>query len=329
VTGYEILAPLGRETLDLLEMTVNQDFRASLKALCLEYDVSIQILTQSVLNAMSDFGSPEGKAGRTRRGIQDPSTVAWNLAAAIYCKADHSPWRVGYLQDGTCYIGISFYYDKTATEDDMRGSLAQIFTESGHGMIARSDSFKWETKSAPHLTEASARGLLIEALNVYKEHHDDQLPNRVVIHKTSTYDESELKGFRDALEGVPKHDFLALSDDRRDVFLYRNGDNPLLRGTHLSIGRRSHFVYTMGFIPYFDSYPHPRIPRPLEIVEHFGDTPPSELSKELLGLSRLNWNTTDYCTFWPVTLSYSQKVGEILGRREPGRKVQQNYYFYM
>ena len=50
VSTYKILAPLSEDTLNLLDMSVNQDFRALLKAKCLEYDKPTQILAQSTLD---------------------------------------------------------------------------------------------------------------------------------------------------------------------------------------------------------------------------------------------------------------------------------------
>src|SRR3989442_517253 len=125
----------------------------------------------------------------TRKAGQDPSTIAWNIAAAIYYKANHSPWKVGNLRQGTCYIGISFYHDKTTTERDMRASLAQVFTETGEGMVVRGNSFQWDAKSKgePRLSEDSASELLADSITVYKQHHNNQAPNRIVIHKSSRY----------------------------------------------------------------------------------------------------------------------------------------------
>jgi hypothetical protein len=329
----ELLAPLDEETQDLLDSTINQDFRAQLKAKCLEHDIPIQILTQSVLEAMLPKSISMPTPSPTKRRGEDPSTIAWNIATAIYCKADHSPWKVDFLKPGACYIGVSFYYDKTSRSKNMHASLAQIFSDTGEGIVVRSDSFKWDSKAlgTPHLDRKTASRLLSDAIKVYKEHHNNQVPNRVVVHKRSRYDADELQGFADALSqaDVPRYDLLWLTPDPRDLFIYRNGDNPVVRGTTLRLGDGSHLVYTIGYIPYLNSYPHPRVPRPLDIREHKGDTPPDELAREIIALTRLNWNSSNYCSFWPATLMFSHRVGEILGRVQAGAKIQQNYYFYM
>lgn len=323
VESYMLLAPLGEDTRNLIEMVVNQDFRALLKAKCLEYVAPTQILTQSILEKMT-IPSVSPKPG------QDPSTLAWNLATAIYYKANHSPWRVGYLRPGTCFVGISFYFDKTTSDRNMHASLAQIFTDSGEGMVVRGNTFRWDVKThgRPRLSEESAFRLLLDGVNVYKQHHNGQPPNRVVIHKSSKYDPAEKDGFIRACAEVPRFDLVALSHGR-DLFFYRNGDNPVLRGTCIPLGHDSCLIYTQGYITYQRGFHKPRVPHPLEITEHYGDTPIDELAREVLALTRLNWNTADYCIHRPVTLEFSDKVGEVLGRVPEGISVKENYYYYM
>lgn len=319
------LAPLDEDTQNMIDMAVNQDFRALLKARCLEYVAPIQILTQSILEKMT-----KPKAAVVGRVGQDPATIAWNLAAAIYYKSNHSPWQVGYLRSGTCYVGISFYIDKTTVDKDLRASLAQIFTDTGEGMVVRGNSFKWdvEAQGEPRLGEESAEKLLTDALNVYRQHHNGQSPNRVVVHKSSRYSPAERNGFVKACSDVPKYDLVAFSDGR-ELFFYRNGDNPILRGTCIPLGGSSYMIYTKGYVTFQRGYHKPRVPRPLEITEHYGDTPLDEIAKEVLALTRLDWNTTDYCIYYPVTLKFSDKVGEILGRVPEGAPIKENYYYYM
>ena len=324
-THHVLLAPLDEDTQNLIEMVVNQDFRASLKAKCLSEPAPVQILTQTILEKMLNHEQEvHPKIG------QDAATIAWNIGAAIYYKANHQPWRVGQLRQGTCYVGISFYHDQTTADEDMHASLAQIFSETGEGMVVRGDSFKWnvENEGEPRLYEESAFTLLDSAIKVYKQHHNDQPPNRVCIHKSSRYSASERKGFLRACTDVPKCDLVALGR-RKDVSFVRNGDNPVLRGTRIPLGSSSYLIYTKGYNTYQRGYHKPRIPRPLEITEYYGDTSLDEIGQEILALTRLNWNTTDYCIYWPVTLEFSNRVGEILGKVPAGEPISENYYKYM
>jgi hypothetical protein len=323
-THHVLLAPLDEDTQNLIDMVVNQDFRALLKAKCLGDPVPIQILTQTILEKMLNHEQQV----HPRIG-QDAATIAWNIAAAIYYKANHQPWRVGQLRQGTCYVGISFYFDKTTAEKDMHASLAQIFGETGKGLVVRGDSFKWnvENEGDPHLSEESAFALLNKAITVYKHHHNNQPPHRVCIHKSSHYSPSEKRGFLRACSDVPKCDLVALAR-RKDVSFLRNGDNPVLRGTRIPLGA-SYLVYTKGYNTYQRGYHKPRIPVPLEITEYYGDTPLDEIANEILSLTRLNWNTADFCIYWPVTLEFSSNVGEVLGRVPPGDPINENYHHYM
>lgn len=327
VETHRTLAPLHESTRNLLDMAVHQDFRRVLKALCLDYDVPTQILTQSVLDILT---KEDIRKLKRRIKEQDRSNFAWNLAVALYYKANHFPWRVGYLKGGTCYVGISFYQDRTTSEKYMCASLAQVFSDTGEGMVVRGNSFKWDTKTLgqPHLMEEDAFKILNDAVNVYKEHHNNQNPNRMVLFKTSRYDEPERKGFLAACKDTPKYDFISISDGR-DVFFYRNGENAVLRGTRIQLGGDSFLIFTKGYVPYQRSYLGPRVPRALEITEHFGDTPLDEIAREIIALSRLDWNTTDYCCYLPITLKFAQKVGDILGQIPFGKEIKQQYRFYM
>lgn len=331
VETHKILAPLDPETKDFIEMTIRADFRKILKSMCIKAVLSapVQILKQSTLEALNcAFRIPTISA--TPHKKEDPSTIAWNLAVALYYKANHFPWRVGNLNRGSCYIGIAFFYDMTTSEKDMFASLAQIFTDTGEGMIVRGDSFSWDTekKGQPRLSRESAQSLLQKTLELYKRHHDDQPPNRVVVHKTSKYSDDEVQGFLNASEEVPRYDYLTLSDGR-DVFFYRNGEHPVLRGTFIPMLGDSWLIYTGGYVHYLKSYFGPRVPRPLEMVEHHGDTTPEELATEIISLTRLDWNTTRYSLYKPITLKFAEKVGNILGLIHQGEKIQNQYRFYM
>ena len=101
IATYAILTPLDEDTLSLVDMSVNQDFRAILKADCLEHGIPTQILTHSALFAMLSKISKlqysgEGDQTEIRRGRelrQDASTIAWNVAVGLYYKSNHFPWR--------------------------------------------------------------------------------------------------------------------------------------------------------------------------------------------------------------------------------------------
>jgi argonaute-like protein implicated in RNA metabolism and viral defense len=60
-----------------------------------------------------------------------------------------------------------------------------------------------------------------------------------------------------------------------------------------------------------------RIPAPLAVVRHHGTSSLSILVKELLGFSKMNWNTFDFYTKLPATIQSSNaiaKIGSLLER---------------
>jgi hypothetical protein len=331
VETHRILAPLSKDTKDFIDMAIRADFRRIIKsAIAQEQNiVPVQIVKQSTLESLNcAMKIPNIPMEKHRK--EDPSTIAWNLSVGIYYKANHFPWRVGNLNPGSCYVGISFFIDQTTSERNMFASLAQIFTDTGEGMIVRGDSFRWDTKrkGQPHMDVVSSQVLLDKALQLYRKHHNDQLPNRVVIHKSSRFSNEEVNGFLSASKDVPKYDYLALTSGR-DVFFYRNGDNPILRSTFIPLPGTSALVYTGGYTPYLKSYFGPRIPRPLEIAQHYGDSPLKILAKEIIALIRLDWNTTRYSLSIPITLKFAQRVGKVLGVSKQGQNIQHQYRFFM
>ena len=54
-----------------------------------------------------------------------------------------------------------------------------------------------------------------------------------------------------------------------------------------------------------------RIPTPLTIRRHAGQTDLSTLAEELLGLSKMNWNSFDLYTKLPATIHSSNEIARI------------------
>jgi argonaute-like protein implicated in RNA metabolism and viral defense len=63
-----------------------------------------------------------------------------------------------------------------------------------------------------------------------------------------------------------------------------------------------------------------RIPAPLSIRRHAGESDIRDLSAEILGLSKMNWNTFDLYTKLPATVQSSNeiaRIGSLLGQFQP------------
>ena len=300
--------------------TIHRDFRRALKAEAMRYRLPTQILLQRVT---------EAEPGA--RGVDHKSRCAWNLFTGLYFKGGGVPWVPTSLKAGTCYVGVSFYralgsHQAHAT----RTAVAQAFDEHGNGLVLRGPEFFWdeheEGTPTAHLSAEQASELLGLVLKQYGDEMG-QPPSRVVVHKSSRFWPEEREGFEEALAHVRQFDLVSVQFSN-EMRLLREGQYPPLRGTHFSVGDR-HFLYTTGFVPSLATYPHGHVPSPLQIADHVGDTPVEDLLREILVLTRMNWNSAGFAGGKPITLRFSRLVGDIMKEIAPDQEPRPQFKFYM
>jgi hypothetical protein len=296
------------------------DLHDSMKGKAMKVGIPIQILRESTAHAILEY--PDSKFPAK----ENPSSFAWNLSTGLYYKANGRPWRLAKLVPGTCYVGISFYRNKRNPNQNIETSMAQIFTHSGEGFVLRGSdvTVDVETKEA-HLSESQSQELMDDIREKYSAKVGGP-PSRYVVHKTSTFNPGENAGFRKAIGHTPV-DFIAIRGYTPIRFL-RVGEYPVLRGTVVQLTAREYMLYTGGYISRLRTYPGHRVPEPLHIV-HEGDSDAKLVCNEILGLTKLNWNTTAFSTYWPITLEFADRVGSILSELPEGEPVQDHYRFYM
>ncbi len=89
-------------------------------------------------------------------------------------------------------------------------------------------------------------------------------------------------------------------------------------------------LFTTGYIPCLGTYPGPATPRPLRIKAQQLDTSMNLVARDILGLSKLDWNSSAFCNRLPVTIGVSRKVGAIMAELiNFGGTPPQSYKFYM
>lgn len=258
--------------------------------------------------------------------VQDDATRAWNFCVAAYYKAGGIPWRVSGLDSGTCYVGISFYVPVGA-DDHLQTSMAQAFSDRGEGTVLRGAPVDWDPhRGPPTLPRDHACKLLRDVLAQYEKHHR-RTPTRAVVYKSSRMADEELQGFQDALGGaVPYYDFLSIVPSH--IRFLRAGKEPPIRGTVIEVEQNRYVVYTRGYIPYLGVYPGLRIPVPLD-VRHHGTRPVTDVVRELLALTRLNWNSADFASSEPITLGFARSVGLVLSELPEDIEPETAFRFYM
>ena len=97
----------------------------------------------------------------------------------------------------------------------------------------------------------------------------------------------------------------------------------------LSLDKNIHLLYPKGSIPYYATYPGMYVPRPLKFQIAQADESPRRLAEEILALTKLNWNNTQFDGGEPITMRVAQQVGKVLKYVPEGGIVQPRYSFYM
>ncbi|MDR2719462.1 MAG: hypothetical protein LBC03_01480 [Nitrososphaerota archaeon] len=292
------------------------DLRSLVKAICMDYDIPVQILRPSTTE-------PYNLEHPIR---EDDATTFWNLVVAAFYKSNHLPWRVKGILNDTCYIGISFFRDRDDSSV-VKTSLAQFFSLDSEGYVFKGKKAIIDEYNAPHVSKEEARELIERAIEVYKANKGDCSPRRIVVHKTSRFTEDEKIGFQEGAKEIAKLDLIAFGT--RDIKLLRWGQQPPIRGTMVRLPDNSVLLYTFGYIPYLDVYPGPRVPAPLEIIEHHGSTSVDIICKEILALTKLNWNSAKFCIKAPITVSFARRVGFFLRNAPPTLTPKGKFKFYM
>ncbi len=303
-------------------------FHDLLKAEGLRLSVPIQMVRPYTYTG--ERARTRKKSGRdSATTMQDEATRAWNLHTALYYKAGGVPWRL--LRNptdlATCFVGVSFY--KSLDGDRLLTSVAQVFNERGEGVIVKGAQAQLSKDDRqPHLTEQDAQSLLKNAIAVYRREHRT-LPARLVVHKTSKLTEGEARGFKSAAD-EDKIDVVELLSLRRSFTrIFRTGTYPPLRGIFSELQPNTGILYLRGSVQFFQAYPGMYVPRPLELAVTNAETPLRQLANEILSLSKLNWNNTQFDGGEPITVRAARRVGDILKCITEGNPIQPSFRFYM
>ena len=300
-----------------------------LKAQAMRFKKPTQIIRPSTYDERKQLKTKT--TSRNKRQLQDEATRAWNLYTALYYKAGGTPWRLAQTPSelSACYVGVSFY--KTLDETRLLTSTAQVFNERGEGIILRGGTAQISKEDKQiHLSAEDAYNLLKNALEIYQNEHKN-FPARVVIHKSSKHNDEEIAGFSNAMQTYHIEPGLAdfVSMTRSSIRLFRSNRYPPLRGTFFDMGGESFVLYTKGSVDFFSAYPGLYVPRPLGFrCDRVAETS-SFIGQEILALTKMNWNNTQFDGGEPITLRCARQVGHILKYLGPNDPCEPYYRFYM
>ncbi len=264
---------------------------------------------------------------REDKAQQSAATRAWNLSVSLFYKAGNIPWKPKDLPENHCFVGVSFHYLKRQTGDIIYASVAQAFSSTVQPFVLKGASIPREQvrNRQPYLSKEQAQELICRVIEAY-ENLAGVKPDRVVIHKTSRYQDEEAAGFRYALELVPAMDLVWLA--QTGFRLVKKGSDEVWRGTLVDVEGRDQYLFTTGFVSWWKEYPGPHIPSPIQ----FGSVDSTDLgarATEILALTKMNWNSSDGLARFPITISFARRVGMVMTELADEPNPNPSYRFYM
>ena len=286
-----------------------KNFHHQLKAQLLDKEVVIQIVRETTLDPnleLDNFGNP-------KRSLQEPARVAWNFATTLYFKARGQPWQLADVREGVCYVGLAFKRDPTPAEREEACCAAQMFLNSGNGVVFRGALGPWYSSERGdfHLKRSAATDLIAQVIRAYSKDHGKP-PKELFIHARQKFSDEEWEGFQLAVPTDTKLVGVRIRATQ-DLRLFRpDVEMPVLRGTAVSISRREGYLWTTGYIPRLRTYPGFETPKPILVDINRGDGELSTVMRDVLALTKINYNACDYSSGLPVTLKFADRVGEIL-----------------
>ena len=291
------------------------DLHDFVKASCVQRGIATQFLNQDTL---SDH---------------DQCRIWWWLSLALYTKSMRTPWLLESLSIDTAFVGLGFSIDSTAQRGEhVVLGCSHIYSAHGEGLQYRLSKIEDPVirRENPFMSGDDARQVGDSIRQMFFDANMN-LPKRVVLHKRTAFLKAEREGLLEGLGGVESIDMLEIRFDHalRYVASIQGVDGrisednfPVRRGTVMKLDDYCALLWIHGATEALRPSRHyyqgkRRIPAPLIIKRHTGETDLQDVAKEILGLSKMNWNTFDLYTQLPASLQSSSdiaKIGSLLRR---------------
>lgn len=275
--------------------------------------------------------------------------INWWLSLSFFVKSFRTPWVIHNADKNTAFAGIGYSID---SKSDDKGHIilgcSHIYSSDGEGLKYKlskvNDKIKWINKK-PHLSYDDAYEFGRNVLHLFYESMNE-VPKRVVIHKRTFYTDEEKQGILDSLFDCKKIENVDLIEiNFEDNIRYvsskiSNGETKIdgfsvSRGTCIQLNNNEALLYAHGIIPSvvnpkFNFYPGGRyIPKPLRIIKHHGNGSLEQIANEILGLTKMNWNSLNMYSQLPATISSSNEIARIGKLIENTEKIQYDYRYFI
>lgn len=318
------------ELQELQQYGLSPDFRRQLKARMMAFEMPVQIIRESTL-AISE------QVRKGEPGTNPLSDRLWNFCTAVYYKLGLKPWKTPWARDGVCYVGLAY---RQAEDKRKACCAAQMFLDSGDGIVFVGEFGPWYSEETRefHLPPADAEKLLRGTIETYQA-QDGRPLREIFLHSRSGIDEDEYAGFLRACPPGVNLTAIRVRQDRNGLRLYRydehpnvsrRGMHPVQRGIFWQRSKRFGLLFTTGFKQRIATYDGWEIPVPLAITIQHGEADIVQVARDILGLTKLNYNACQLGESQPITVKYSDRVGEILlaNPELPSKDWKHNFKYY-
>jgi NAD-dependent SIR2 family protein deacetylase len=297
------------------------DLHDYIKAYCAEKSIATQFIQESTIDDSLHC------------------QINWWLSLSYFVKSLRTPWALNTLDKDTAFAGVGYSISKKTDSTGIVLGCSHIYNSKGQGLKYRlskvEDQLIWDRLDRPHLSYKDSYSFGMSIIDLFYTTMN-ALPRRVVIHKRNYFMPDEIKGLKESLigSGIKDLDLIEINfeEDIRYVAGTINQDGipginsfPIDRGTSVLLNRYEALLWTHGAVP---SVQNPRfnyylggryIPGPLKVIKHFGPSNIGVIANEILGLTKVNWNSFDMYTQLPATINSSReiaRIGKLLSKRE-------------
>jgi hypothetical protein len=287
------------------------DLHDTIKATCAAQGMPVQILNDDALNYFCRC------------------STAWRLSLAVYTKAGGIPWKLAGFESRHAYVGLSYCIRK-GRKSQFVTCCSQIFDAEGTNLrflLYESHDGQYEGDN-PYLSRQDMRRVMARTIDLYQRQKGAP-PTRLVVHKTTQFRQDEIDGCIDALGAVDDLELLTIAQrapwhgiridaPRQPGPKGEPAAYPLKRGTVLPLGVLDYALWTQGSASgigtgnYFKE--GKGIPHPLLLTRFLGAGGVHGSAREILGLTKMNWNNDSLYDRLPVTLSYATNLAKVVKR---------------
>ncbi|MDD2673932.1 MAG: SIR2 family protein [Flavobacterium sp.] len=309
------------------------DLHDYVKAFCVEKRVTSQFIRE-----------------KTIKDIKQSCQINWWLSLSYFVKSLRTPWILSNTDKSTAFAGIGYSIDsKKEDKGHIILGCSHIYSSTGEGLKYKlskisNDKIQWRHKK-PHLGYDDAYEFGKSVINLFYESMNE-IPKRVVIHKRTFFTDEEKKGILDSLHdniNIESVDLVEINfeDDIKYVSSkIKDGKTEIdgysvSRGTCIQLNASEALLWAHGVIPSvknpnFNFYPGGRyIPKPLKIIKHHGTGSLEQIANEILGLTKMNWNSLNMYSQLPATISSSNDIARIGKLIENKEKIEYDYRYFI